>query len=83
MQTVGRSLAIAVMTLTVGAVVGIFAFRSAWLVFAPGFLTAWFGTGSESGGMGAFVGVNLAVWWAAWAAVLLVWQWFAARRNAA
>jgi hypothetical protein len=56
------------MTLGVGAVVGIVGLRPAWFVFAPGYVVAWFGTGSELAGMVAFLGVNVATWWTVWAA---------------
>jgi hypothetical protein len=79
-QIVGRALLLALLTLGVCAVIGT-AYRPARVVFAPGFFVAWFWTGTEVGGMTAFLGVNLGVAWAGSTAVLLLWRWAANKRS--
>jgi hypothetical protein len=66
----GRALALAVVTLVLGGMAGELGLRPALVVFLPGLWFAGFGTGTEYGGLLAFLGGNLATWWAAWAVAL-------------
>src|SRR5262249_53062556 len=74
MNTAGRALGLAVITLVVGGVVGMLGFRSAGILLVPGFIVAWHGPFGETGGLVAFVVVNVLVPWLVWVGLLVACQ---------
>ena len=67
---VGRALALAVVTLAAGGLVGALGFRLAFVVLLPGYWLAELGGTTEWVALLAFLGGNVVPWWAAWAVVL-------------
>jgi hypothetical protein len=66
----GRALALAVVTLAAGGLVGAVGFRLAFVVLLPGYLLADLGGSTEAGALLAFLGGNVVSLWATWAFVL-------------
>jgi hypothetical protein len=79
----GRALGLAVVTLATGGLAGSLGFQLAFVVLFPGYLVAELGSATEYGPLLVLLGVNVVLWWAAWAFALWARDGFRANKGPA